>query len=35
MVAVVKSGGVIKYNRAPVNVSDDIIIGGEVVKLGK
>jgi len=35
IVAVVKSGGVIKYKGQPVSVSDEIISGGEIVKLDK
>jgi len=35
LVAVVKSGGVIKYKGKPVNVSDEIKIGGQIIKLEK
>jgi len=35
IVAVVKSGGVIKYKGNPVNVSDEIKIGGQIIKLEK
>ena len=35
VVAVVKSGGVIKYKGKPDNVSDQIKIGGQIIKLEK
>jgi len=35
LVAVVKSGGIIKYKGKPVNVSDEIKIGGQIIKLEK